>query len=69
MRFREYGAVSLKRCVLCVRYETSGNPLPSSLAEDYMDQILKKKTLQYYPSNALFAPLSLSNFLSLSFLS
>lgn len=42
VRFRVYGAVSgKKRCVLCVHYETSGNPLPSPLAEDYMDQILK----------------------------
>lgn len=54
--------------VYCACYDTSGNPLPSPLTTDYMDQVLKRKkstVLQYYPSNALFAQLLLSNVLYL----
>lgn len=47
MRSGEYIAVSVKRCVLLVHYESSGNPLPSPLAEEYMDQKLKKKKKHY----------------------
>lgn len=31
----------------CAHYDTSGNPLPSPLTADYMDQILKKKRKYY----------------------
>lgn len=34
--------------VYCACYDTSGNPLPSPLTADYMDQILKGKKVQYY---------------------
>lgn len=68
MSFGEYSAVSVKRCVPCLHYETSGSPLPSSVTLDYMDQILKKK-ISTELSNAFFALLLPSNVLSLSFLS
>lgn len=45
MRSGEYGAFSLKGYVPCVHYEPSGSPLPPSVTQDYMEQILKKENL------------------------
>ena len=63
--------LSVKRCVICVHYEISENPLPPSLATDYMDQILKKKINMTLLSLQcpFFALLLLSNFLSRFFFS